>query len=89
MFNNLKSNTSATKETKVWEGPFLTQCSWAVGKWEGGDTHTRTNTHTHTLSLCHIHMWSISSTLNARILRTKVLLGSFFYLHVTAKKMFI
>ncbi len=47
MFNNLKSNTSATKETKVWEGPFLTQCSWAVGKWEGGDTHTRTNTHTH------------------------------------------
>ncbi len=32
---------------------------------------------------------SISSTLNARILRTKVLFSSFFYLHVTVKKTFI
>ncbi len=32
---------------------------------------------------------SILSTLNARILHTKVLFGSFFYLHVTAKKMLV
>jgi len=32
------------------------------------------------------HLLSISSTLSEQILCTKVLFGSFFYLHVTAKK---
>ncbi len=32
---------------------------------------------------------SISSTLNGQILRTEVLFGSFFYVHVTANKTFV
>jgi len=35
----------------------------------------------------HRNLVSISSTLNAQILRTKVLFGSFFYLHVTGEKL--